>query len=110
MVQVKQHYAITGLLLHFFSGEYYGDIYVRGKSVFSTQLEEIITDIGIVFQEYEDQIIGSTVKDDVGFGPLNLGLSRDEVEVRVREALKAVNLLGFEHREVHTLSSGENKN
>lgn len=100
-------YAITGLLLHFFGGEYYGDIYVKGKSVFNTRLEELITDIGIVFQEYENQIIGSTVKDDVSFGPLNLGLSRDEVEVRVREALKAVNLLGFEHREVHTLSGGE---
>ncbi len=100
-------YAVTGLLFHFFGGEYQGNIYVMGKSVPETQIYDLIQDVGIVFQEYENQIIGSIVKDDVSFGPSNLGLEPEEIKRRVNKALEKVGLKGYENRETYTLSGGE---
>jgi cobalt/nickel transport system ATP-binding protein len=65
--------------------------------------------VGIVFQNSDDQIVHSTVLDDVAFGPLNLGLSADEVRRRVDEALAVVGLTGLEKRVPFHLSGGEKK-
>jgi cobalt/nickel transport system ATP-binding protein len=64
---------------------------------------------GVVFQDSDDQLIQSTVRDDVAFGPMNLGLPRDEVERRVADALKHVGLTGFEERVPFHLSGGEKR-
>jgi cobalt/nickel transport system ATP-binding protein len=63
--------------------------------------------VGIVFQNSDDQIFNATVFDDVAFGPLNLGLSADEVRSRVKEALERVGLAGAEERVPFHLSGGE---
>ena len=65
--------------------------------------------VGIVFQNSDDQLFNATVFDDVAFGPLNLGLSGDEVRRRVAEALAQVGLTGFEQRVPHHLSGGEKR-
>jgi cobalt/nickel transport system ATP-binding protein len=64
---------------------------------------------GIVFQNSDDQIFNATVFDDVAFGPLNLGLSADEVRCRVTEALERVGLTGREQRVPFHLSGGEKR-
>lgn len=65
--------------------------------------------VGLVFQNPDDQLIASRVDEDVAFGPLNLGLPRDAVAERVREALAAVHLTGMEARDPMRLSGGEKR-
>lgn len=63
--------------------------------------------IGFVFQNPDDQLVAAVVQDEVAFGPQNLGLSPDEVQHRVTNALKRVDLEGFEQHEVAFLSGGQ---
>jgi len=65
--------------------------------------------LGLVFQQSDDQLFNPTVLDDVSFGPLNLGCSREESLQRVHEALRAVRLQGYEDRVPHRLSGGEKR-
>ncbi|MBR0370257.1 MAG: ATP-binding cassette domain-containing protein [Methanobrevibacter sp.] len=65
--------------------------------------------VGIVFQNPDDQIFAPTVEEDVAFGPLNLGLSMEEVQNRVEEALARVGMSGFEKKAPHHLSGGQKK-
>ena len=65
--------------------------------------------LGLVFQDADDQLFCPTVADDVAFGPRNQKLSEDEVDRRVRDALAATGLSGFEARSAHHLSGGEKK-
>jgi len=65
------------------------------------------TAVGMVFQHPRDQLVASTVGADVAFGPENLGLSREEIDRRVTDALAAVGLSGFEDERVHALSGGQ---
>jgi cobalt/nickel transport system ATP-binding protein len=65
--------------------------------------------VGLVLQQAEDQLFCPTVLDDVAFGPLNLGLSRQETGSRVLRTLMDVGLEGFQDRLVHKLSGGEKK-
>jgi cobalt/nickel transport system ATP-binding protein len=65
--------------------------------------------VGIIFQNSEDQIFNSTVFDDVAFGPLNFGLPPEEVKQRVQEALAEVGLSGYEERVPFHLSGGEKR-
>ena len=70
---------------------------------------QLPTQVGIVFQDSDDQLVNATVLDDVAFGPLNLSLSPDEVRRRVNDALEHVGLKGFEQRVPHHLSGGEKR-
>jgi energy-coupling factor transport system ATP-binding protein len=63
--------------------------------------------VGVVFQNPDNQIVGTVVEEDVAFGPENLGLPREEIRRRVDLALEAVGLAGFERREPHLLSGGQ---
>lgn len=63
--------------------------------------------VGIVFQDPENQIVATTVEEEVAFGPENLGLPRNELRARVDEALAAVELSQFALREPHQLSGGQ---
>lgn len=65
--------------------------------------------MNLLFQDPDDQLFSPTVFDDVAFGPINLGLSDDEVRLRVSRALESVRLTGFERRCPHHLSYGEKK-
>ena len=65
--------------------------------------------VGIVFQNPDDQIFAPTVEEDVAFGPLNLGLSMEEVQDRVEDALERVGMSGFEKKAPHHLSGGQKK-
>lgn len=62
---------------------------------------------GFVFQNPDDQLVASVVRNEVAFGPENLGLPREEIEQRVTESLAQVGLAGFEDRQTHALSGGQ---
>jgi energy-coupling factor transport system ATP-binding protein len=63
--------------------------------------------VGMLFQNPENGLVAPFVEDDVAFGLENLGVEREEMRERVREAIQAVGLEGYERREPHTLSGGE---
>ena len=63
--------------------------------------------VGMLFQNPENGLVAPFVEDDVAFGLENLGVERPEMRDRVREAIRAVDLEGYERREPHTLSGGE---
>ena len=63
--------------------------------------------VGMLFQNPENGLVAPFVEDDVAFGLENLGVPREEMRDRVREAIRAVGLEGYERREPHTLSGGE---
>lgn len=68
---------------------------------------EIRSRVGYVQQNPDNQIVGTMVEEDVAFGPENLGVPREELRIRVDEALAAVGLRGLERREPHLLSEGQ---
>ena len=65
--------------------------------------------VGIVFQDPNQQLIGSTVEAEISFGPMNLKLDREEVSRRIEEALDAMHLEEYRKRPPHYLSGGEKK-
>jgi cobalt/nickel transport system ATP-binding protein len=65
--------------------------------------------VGLLFQDSDDQLFCPTVAEDIAFGPLNLGKSRDESARIVRETLDAVGLPGYEERITYKLSGGEKR-
>jgi cobalt/nickel transport system ATP-binding protein len=65
--------------------------------------------VGIVFQNPDDQLFAPTVLEDVAFGPMNMGLSNEDVEKRVKEALTRVGMEGYEKKAPHHLSGGQKK-
>ncbi len=72
-------------------------------------MSEVRRRVGLVFQDPDDQLFCPTVEADVAFGPLNLGLTHDQVQRRVDESLAAVGMTGAEQRLPHQLSIGERK-
>lgn len=86
-----------------------GRILINGAEVGKQNLKSIRRQVGIVFQDPDDQLFCPTVFDDVAFGPLNLGLPQEDIRARVREALAVVGLQGFEERSSFHLSFGERK-
>jgi len=68
---------------------------------------EIQKKVGLIFQNPDDQLFMPTVADDVAFGPLNLGLSPEKVQVRVNEALATVGALDIRDKPPHHLSGGQ---
>ena len=65
--------------------------------------------VGIVFQNPDDQLFAPTVLEDVAFGPMNMGLSNEDVEKRVKESLTRVGMEGYEKKAPHHLSGGQKK-
>ncbi|MGC7873494.1 energy-coupling factor ABC transporter ATP-binding protein [Desulfosporosinus sp. SYSU MS00001] len=86
-----------------------GEIRYKGTIINKMNLKELRKTIGIVFQDADNQIIASTVRAEVGFGPMNLKLPKEEVIRRVDEALTYMNILDFKDRPPHYLSGGEKK-
>jgi cobalt/nickel transport system ATP-binding protein len=86
-----------------------GSIRIGDFPLTRATLPEIRRTVGMVFQNPDDQLFMPTVYDDVAFGPLNLGLPRDEVEQRVRDALEQVGAAAVMHKAPYHLSGGEKK-
>ena len=88
-----------------------GEVVVNGHPVSYNKkdLMKLRQNVGIVFQNPDDQLFAPTVMEDVAFGPMNMGLSREEVEKRVKDALKRVGMEGFEKKPPHHLSGGQKK-
>ena len=86
-----------------------GDVTVGGNRLTRHNLPGVRAMVGLVFQNPDDQLFSPTVFEDVAFGPLHMGLPKDEVLARVDSALNAVRMLNYRDRLSHHLSVGEKK-
>ena len=85
-----------------------GTCLVNGMSIAEEKhIWDIRGQVGMVFQNPDNQIIAAIVEDDVGFGPENIGMEPHEIRRRVTAALKAVNMEEFRHFAPHLLSGGQ---
>jgi cobalt/nickel transport system ATP-binding protein len=86
-----------------------GKVVICGETLAKNTLKSIRSKIGIVFQNPDDQLFSPTVFEDVAFGPMNFGVSDDEIPRRVERALEEVGLPGYEQRSSLQMSYGEKK-
>lgn len=84
-----------------------GSVYVGGDELNEENLWRIRQLVGMVFQNPDNQFVGTTVQDDVAFGLENLGLPRDEMIVRIQKSLKEVGMTKFATNEPARLSGGQ---
>ncbi|HYQ26419.1 MAG TPA: ABC transporter ATP-binding protein [Polyangiaceae bacterium] len=86
-----------------------GSVRVHGRLVGPSEIGWVRRQVGVLFQDADDQLFCPTVGEDVAYGPEQLGYSRAEIEQRVGRALESVGLAGFERRVPQRLSGGEKK-
>ncbi len=86
-----------------------GSVTVSGMPVTKPNLQEVRRRVGIVFQDPDDQLFMPTVRDDVAFGPRNLGVRGAELDRRVLEALDQVGMVEYVDRPPHHLSFGQRR-
>lgn len=86
-----------------------GAVRILGEPVSADRLPAIRRQVGLVFQDPDDQLFCPTVTEDVAFGPQQLGLSEREIHERVQRALQQVGLSDFGQRATHHLSHGEKR-
>ncbi|HJH30876.1 MAG TPA: ABC transporter ATP-binding protein [Methanosarcinaceae archaeon] len=85
------------------------NVYIFGQNIGKMATKDKIKEVGIVFQDPDNQLFMPTIFEDVAFGPINMGLDAEEVERRVKKALATVGLSGYEKRVPHHMSYGQKK-
>lgn len=99
--------AINGLIPRSYKGEISGQVLLFGEDVKDWKLSQISQKIGTVLQDPERQILGTKVLNEVAFGLENLSMPRDEIFMRVDEALNFLKIPHLRDRETFNLSGGE---
>lgn len=84
-----------------------GTVFIDGLELNEENIWDIRQKVGMVFQNPDNQFVGSTVQDDVAFGLENIGLPRDEMIIRIDDALKRVGMEDFKLMEPSRLSGGQ---
>ena len=99
--------AVTGMIPHHYTGDYYGRVSVNGLDTVETSLSDISRLVGMVFQDVESQIISPMVEDEILYGLENLGVPREEIPARMEEALERVGIADLRDRTIGSLSGGQ---
>lgn len=99
--------SLNGLVPHATGGVIGGEVIVLGRNTKMQRVAELSAQVGLVFQNPEEQLFHLRVEDEVAFGPENLGLPREEIARRVTWALRTVGLEEFRQRSPLSLSGGE---
>src|SRR6266436_7304923 len=98
---------LNGTIPHILRGRLEGEALVCGKSVVETKVAVFSTEVGMVFQDPEGQIVNSRVRDEVAFGLENLCRPVSEILERQAQALAAVDLTDAAERSIFDLSGGQ---
>ncbi len=98
---------INGLIPHYHEGNLQGKVTIGKYDTKNVRVGGLASIVGMVFQDPESQLVTNSVADEVAFGPENFGVPREKINKRVKKALEATRLVGYEDREPHTLSGGE---
>ena len=99
--------AVSGMIPHHYTGDYYGSVKVNGLDTVETSLEEISRLVGMVFLDVDSQIISPVVEDELLYGLENFGIPREEIPARMEEALQKVGIPELRERAIGSLSGGQ---
>jgi len=102
-------YTLAGFVPHFFKGELTGTVEVVGIESHKSTLHEWVLNVGLAFQNPFNQISGAkyTVYEEIAFGLENIGVPRDEIKVRVEEAMNLTDISDLADRSPYSLSGGQ---
>jgi energy-coupling factor transporter ATPase len=97
----------NGLIPHFYQGELKGEITVAGMDVTKHETHDMAKNVGLVFQNPENQLFALSIEKDVAFGLENLGVPREEMQKRVEWALRLTDIYDLRERSPHEVSGGQ---
>src|SRR5512134_1649936 len=102
-------YTLAGFIPHFFKGELTGMVEVAGLESHNSTLHEWVLNVGLAFQNPFNQISGAkyTVYEELAFGLENIGVPRDEIKVRVEQAMELTGIRDLADRSPYSLSGGQ---
>ncbi len=99
--------ALNGLVPHFYEGTFTGQVLVNGKDTRQSTTRDLSLEVGLVFQNPENQLIAMNVERELAFGPENLGLPREKIIKQVEYALNRVDIQHLRKKSPFELSGGE---
>ena len=99
--------AITGMAPHHYPGDFYGSVEVNGLDTVDSSILDLSRQVGMVFQDVDSQIISPVVEDEILYGLENFGIPREEIPLRMEEALQKVGIADLRERTVGSLSGGQ---
>ena len=95
----------NGLIPHYWQGEFVGEAFVNGIDTFESSVAELSSHVGYVYQDFQNQLVRPTVRDEISFGPINFGQA-DHRE-RTQEALEMLRITELSDKFVWQLSGGQ---
>jgi len=95
----------NGLVPHYWQGEFAGSVHVDGIDTWNSSVSELSTRVGYVYQDFQNQLVRPTVRDEVAFAPLNFGLA--DYDDRTSDALDALGIEALAERFIWQLSGGQ---
>ncbi|MFX0009487.1 MAG: energy-coupling factor ABC transporter ATP-binding protein [Candidatus Hermodarchaeota archaeon] len=98
---------LNGLIPQFYAGYYKGSVEISGKNTNETTISELSNDVGIVFQNPENQLIAMNVEHEIAFGLENLGIPRDQIRKKINEAIKLTEIEDILDKAPFEISGGE---
>ncbi|MFW9949432.1 MAG: energy-coupling factor ABC transporter ATP-binding protein [Candidatus Thorarchaeota archaeon] len=98
---------MNGLIPQFYSGYYKGSVIVNGKNTVNTAISELSLEIGIVFQNPENQLVAMNVEHEIAFGMENLGFSREIIKKKIDEVIQLTEIEKITNKAPFEISGGE---
>jgi len=98
---------MNGLIPQFYAGYYRGSVEVAGKDTAETPIADLSTEVGIVFQNPENQLIAMNVEHEIAFGLENIGVPRDKIKEKIQESVKITEIEHLLDKAPFELSGGE---
>lgn len=100
-------FALSGVIPHYYNGDYYGQVIVQGMDTIEHGPEEMGSVLACVFQDIDGQMVSTMVEDEILFGLENFAIPKEEIEARLQETLKSIGILELRHRSLSSLSGGQ---
>jgi energy-coupling factor transporter ATP-binding protein EcfA2 len=98
---------LNGLIPQFYAGFYKGYVEISGKNTNETTISELSNDVGIVFQNPENQLIAMNVEHEIAFGLENLGVSKEKIEEKIKDAVEMTEIETILDKAPFEISGGE---
>jgi energy-coupling factor transporter ATP-binding protein EcfA2 len=98
---------MNGLIPQFYAGFYKGNVEISGKNTTETSISELSNDVGIVFQNPENQLIAMNVEHEIAFGLENLGIPREEIKEKIKEVVEITEIESIIDKAPFEISGGE---
>ena len=98
---------MNGLIPQFYAGYYKGQVEISGKNTTETTISELSNEVGIVFQNPENQLIAMNVEHEIAFGLENLGIPREEIKEKIKEVVEITEIESIIDKAPFEISGGE---